>query len=177
MERYKIKKYLVMVIIFIIFLNTLFVSGCSMRNCEYKAPQKYYAQMTMTTYSDTEKQNIIYDMKTLYNNNEYKIKISYEDINLFINLVDGKYTVVNDKYKENEILTGSSIFDGLIKEISLDKFSGIKSEVQGLVEYQEDNYRYVLEYNSRNFAPNKLLIYKDDTLIKTFEYNNLEMYK
>jgi len=131
----------------------------------------------MTTYSDSEKQNIKYDMKILYNNDEYKIIINYNNINFFINCVNGKCILVNDKFKDSQIVGSLAVFENFYNEISLDKFTGIKGRTLNTVEMYDGLFKYVLEYNKKNFGPKKLQIYKDDALIKTFEYNNVELYK
>ena len=148
-----------------------------MKEDEYAAPQKYYAEIVMTTYSNSDKQNIKYDMKILYNNNEYKIKVSYNNINFFINCVNDKCALINNKFENDKIIGSLAVFENLYNEINLNKFSGIKSRASNTVERYDGLYKYVLEYQKGNYSPKKIIIYKDDTLIKTFEYNKVELYK
>ena len=168
----EVRKLLLVVTIIITLLT-----GCSFKGDEYIAPQKYYAEITMTTYSNSEKQNIKYDMKILYNNNEYKIKINYNNINFFINCVDGKCTLVNEKFKDSQIVGSLAVFESLYNELNLDKFTGIKSRALNTVEKYDGLFKYVLEYEQKNLSPKKIQIYKDDALVKTFKYNKVELYK
>ena len=164
-------------LLLVIFIIISLLTGCSLKEDGYIAPQKYYADILMTTYSNSEKQNIKYDMKILYNNNEYKIIINYDNINFFIQCADGKCILINDKFSDNQIVGSLTVFENLYNEINLNKFTGLKSRALNSIETYDGLYKYVLEYNKKNFSPIKLHIYKDDAIIKTFEYNNVELYK
>lgn len=165
------------ILIIAVLVIILFLTGCSFRKTEYTAPKKYYSEILMTTHSDSEKQNVKYNMKILCNDEEYKIIINHGNVNFFIQLTDGKCTLINDKFTDNQILGSLTVFENLYSEIDLDKFTGLKSKASNTVEAYEGLYKYVLEYNKNNFSPQKLYIYKDDFIIKTFEYNNVELYK
>lgn len=164
-------------LLLVIFIIISLLTGCSLKEEEYIAPQKYYSEILMTTYSNSEKQNINYDMKILCNNDEYKIIINYDNINFFIQCADGKCTLINDKFTDNQIVGSLTVFENLYNEINLNKFTGLKSRALNSIEAYDGLYKYVLEYNENNFSPKKLHIYKDDAIIKTFEYNNVELYK
>lgn len=164
-------------LLLVIFLIITLLTGCSLKEDEYIAPQKYYSEILMTTYSNSEKQDIKYDMKILCNNDEYKIIINYNNINFFIQCADGKCVLINDKFSDNQIVGSLTVFENLYNEINLNKFTGLKSRALNSLEAYDGLYKYVLEYNKNNFSPKKLHIYKDDAIIKTFEYNNVELYK
>ena len=170
-------KRLLLVINIIIFIIISLLTGCSSKGKEYVAPPRYYSDVIMTTYSNSEKQNIKYNMKILYNNNEYKVIINYENINFFIQFADGKCVLINDKFSDNQIFGSLTVFENLYNEIDLNKFTGLQSRALNSLEAYDGSYKYVLEYNNNNFSPKKLHIYKNDALIKTFEYNNVELYK
>jgi len=57
-------------LLLVIFIIISLLTGCSLKEEEYIAPQKYYSEILMTTYSNSEKQNINYDMQILCNNDE-----------------------------------------------------------------------------------------------------------
>ncbi|QSX06048.1 hypothetical protein JYG23_00850 [Sedimentibacter sp. zth1] len=131
----------------------------------------------MTTYSDSDKQNIKYDMKILNNNEESKIIINYNDINFLINCSDGKCTFINKKFQSNQIECNLPILNYLIEEISLSKFNGIKSKANNTVELNIGLYRYVLEFKKGTYSPRKMMVYKENSLYKNFEYKKIKLYK
>lgn len=170
-------KRLMLIISMLIFIIVLLLTGCSIKESEYIAPQKYYSDIIMTTYSNSEKQNINYDMKILYNNDEFKIIVKYNNINFFIQCAEGKCVLINDKFSDNQIVGSLTVFENLYNEINLNKFTGLKSRASNSIETYDGLYKYVLEYNKNNFSPIKLHIYNNDGIIKSFEYNNVELYK
>jgi hypothetical protein len=155
----------------------LFLAGCSALKTEYITPTRYYAEVSINTYHNPNGQEIKYSLKILQKDNEYKIIINYNNVNFFVQFNDGKCTLINDKFPDNKIVTKMSTLENLFKDLNLDKFNGVSSLGPNTVEAYDSEYKYILQYDKSNFAPQKLSIYKNNSIIKVFEYKNVELYR
>lgn len=164
-------------LLLILFIIFLFLTGCSYGKTEYITPTRYYAEVSINTYHNPNGQEIKYNLKILQKDNESKIIINHNKLNFLIQFNDGKCTLINDKFPDNIIVTKMSAFENLYKEINLDKFNGLKSSGPNTVEAYDSEYKYVLQFDKKNFAPQKLSIYKNNSIIKIFEYKNVELYR
>ncbi len=161
-----------------VFIIFLFLTGCSYLKTEYIAPERYYAELSIRTHHhNSNNEEIKYNLKILQKDNECKIIIGHNNVSFFIQFNDGKCTLINDKFPDSKIVTTMPSLEKLYKEINLDKFNGLKSVNSNTVEAYDSDYKYVLQYDKKNFAPQKLSIYKNNLIIKTFEYKNVELYK
>lgn len=160
-----------------IFILFLFLAGCSAVKTEYITPTRYYAEASINTYHNPNGLEIKYNMKILKKDDEYKIIISYNNVNFYVQFNDGKCTLINDKFPDNTIVTTMSTLENLFKDLNLDKFNGLSSLGPNTVEAYDSEYKYILQYDKANFAPQKMSIYKNNSIIKVFEYKNVELYK
>lgn len=164
-------------LLIIIFISFLLLAGCSSSKSEYISPDKYYAEVSVSTNSSSDGQDVKYNLKILHKDNEYKIIINNNNINFLIQFNDGKYTVINEKFPDSKINTTFYNIENLYNEINLDKFNGLKSVSPNIVEAYDSEYKYVLQYEKRNFVPQKLTVYKNNLIVKIFEYKNIELYR
>lgn len=162
-------------ILLIIFIVLLFLTGCSNSNKEYITPENYYAELSASTYHS--EREIKYNLKILKKNEDTKVIISNKKVNFYIHFNNGKCILINDKFPDDKITAVLPAIENLYKEINLDKFNGLKPVGPNTVEAYDSDFKYVLQYDKNNFAPQKLSIYKNNTIIKTFEYKNVELYK
>lgn len=162
-------------ILLIIFIVLLFLTGCSNKQKEYITPDNYYAEISVSTYNVDREVN--YNLKIMKKSDDTKIIVNNKKVSFYIHFNNGKCVLINDKFPESIIETSLKAVESLYKEISLDIFNGLIPIDDNTVEAYDVDFKYVLKYDKNNFAPVKLNIYKNNTIIKTFEYKNVELYK
>lgn len=168
-------KKALLIIMTVLLLSSF--SGCNYGAKDYIAPSSYYAEAMVVTYRIENGEEIKYNLKILKKDAECKLIIINNKVKFFIQFNEGKCTLVNNKFPDSKIQATMTSFENLYKEISLDKFNGLKSVNSNTVEVNDSEYKYILQYEKNNFAPQKLSIYKNNSLIKTFEYKNVELYR
>lgn len=151
--------------------------SCTNTSGGYYPPQKYYAECEVTAYYGSDSENIKYNMKILKEDKNIKIIIDYNNVNFLVDCSNGKCTLINKKFNDSKIECDLTVLKYLVEEISLEKFVGLKSKADNTVELENGLYRYVLKFEKGTNSPRKVLIYKENSLYKNFEYKNIKLYK
>ncbi len=168
-------KKALLIVITMLILSSFF--GCSYGKKDYLAPPSYYAEAQVVAYRVDNGEEIKYNLKILKKDAECKLIIINNNVKFFIQFNEGKCILINNKFPDSKIQSTISSFENLYKEINLDKFNGLKTLNSNSVEINDSGYKYILQFESNNFAPQKMSIYKNNSLIKTFEYKNVELYR
>lgn len=153
------------------------LSGCKEKEALYKAPNAYYSEIQVKDYSNINRQNTNYNIKIINNKGDINYNIEYEDVNIFVSYKDGESTLINKKFGNNQIKFNLQSIKTIVDDLDLKKFNDLKCNLSNTVEYTDGLYKYVLEFQTKTFSPKKIIVYKENSLYKNYEYKKFELYK
>lgn len=161
--------------ILVCILLVLALCGCKKTNKFYQAPLKYTAETVMTVNADNQDKE--YMMNIACDINKYKITVKNNLINYGILYDEETCTLINDNFKENQVvLNNPTIIDSMLYEINLNKFTGMECDESNTITLNDGSFKNILVYDQKTFKPVKISVFRDDELVKTVEYNNVELY-
>ncbi len=144
--------------------------GCTAKSEPYVIPINYTGEALVKVY--TEKSENDYKVSIICRDNNYSIRTDTgnEAWNSAF-FQDGRCVLNNDKFPENsQVIENFVIGDTLIHDFDLEKFHNSLDTTPEEIIYWDGTYKHVLNFSKENLLPSTIFIYKNDNLVKTIEY-------
>jgi hypothetical protein len=153
------------------------VSGCSIQSKvdPYVIPVNYTGEAMMKVYTE-------------YSENDYKVNIICRDNNYSFRMDTGtqvwnlaylsgnRCVINNDKFPENSIaIENFKLADFLTYDFNLSKFNSSMDTMPDELVYFDGTYKHVLNFSKERLLPSSIFIYKNDNLVKTIQYEKLNV--
>jgi hypothetical protein len=161
---------------FFVILNFIVLAGCSVKNESFVIPVNYTSDAVMKVY--TENTENTYNIKIKCKDGDYSFLINEGPSKWGVDYVDGSCVLNNDKFKENNVkIDNFKMVNPLVYEYDLSKFNNSSDTISQEVVYWDGTYKHVLNFNKENLLPDEIFIYKNDNLVKTIQYSNINIDK
>jgi hypothetical protein len=163
--------------LFIIIIAAVISFGCSRREAEYTIPENYTAEAVMKVYTDKTENS--YSIKILCRDNSYTFSISDGSAAWNIAMLsDKRFMINNENFPEgSDAIEDFYLKDALVYDFNLSKFNNYTEEIPDEIIYLDGKYKHVLSFSKQNLLPKTIFIYKNDILVKTIEYNTINVEK
>lgn len=170
MMKYKVK----LVVCVILFILLIGLCGCSEKQQKpFVIPVNYSSEVLVKLY--TEETENTYNVRVIINEGTYSLNVNDGSMNWNISMDDSSCVLYNDKFKENIVkIDNFKIRDLVISDFNLSKFNNIAEPIPEELIYWDGTYKHVLNFSKENLLPENIFIYKDENLVKTIEYKNIE---
>ena len=164
-------KFKILLLIILAFV----VNGCSIKTeaDPYVIPVNYTGEALVKVYTENSE-------------NEYKVVIVCRDKNYSLKsenkaqswntayLSGNRCVLNNDKFPENSVVIENfKLTDSLIYDLDLSKFENSTDTIPDELVYYDGIYKHVLNFSKETLLPEKIVIYKNDNLVKTIQYEIL----
>lgn len=161
--------------ILFLILIILFVSGCKEKVDPFVIPVNYTGEALMKVY--TENSENAYKVNIICRDGNYSFR-TYSDTQAWNTayLSGNRCVLNNDKFPENSVVVENfKLADSLIYDFDLNKFESTLDAMPEELVYYDGTYKHVLNFSKEKLLPASIFIYKNDNLVKTIQYEKLNM--
>lgn len=164
-------KLKILCLILIIFT----VCGCSAKIDPYVIPVNYTGEALMKVYTENSKN--AYKLNIICRNNNYSFKTDSSSIIWNTAYLSGNRCVLNnDKFPENSVVIEDfKLADSLVYDFDLTKFDNRVETIPDELVYYDGTYKHVLNFSKESLLPASIFIYKNDDLVKTIQYEKINI--
>ncbi|MGD9567252.1 MAG: hypothetical protein AB7V48_02845 [Sedimentibacter sp.] len=158
-----------------LILMLLTVSGCSTKPNPYVIPVNYTGEALMKVYTDNSENS--YKMSIICRNNNYSFRADTNSLVWNTAYLSGNRCVLNnDKFPENSVVIENfKLANSLVYDFDLTKFDSKAENIPDELVYYDGTYKHVLNFSKENLLPASIFIYKNDDLVKTIQYEKINI--
>lgn len=159
----------------ILVVLTLTVCGCSKKVEPFVIPVNYTGAASMKVY--TENSENVYKINIICRDGNYSFRADTEAQSWnFAYLSGNRYVLNNDKFPENSVVIENfKLTDSLIYDFDLAKFDSSAETMPEELVYFDGTYKHVLNFSKESLLPSTIFIYKNDDLVKTIQYEKINI--
>lgn len=153
----------------------LAVCGCSAKVDPFVIPVNYTGEALMKVYTENSENTYKVNIICRDGNYSFRTDATTQAWN-FAYLSGNRCILNNDKFPENSVVIENfKLSDSLIYDFDLTKFDiSIDTMPEELV-YFDGTYKHVLNFSKERLLPSTIFIYKNDKLVKTIQYEKMNV--
>lgn len=164
-------KLKIMCLVLLIFA----ICGCSAEVDPFVIPVNYTGEALMKVY--TENSDNAYKVNIICRDGNYSFRTNTEKESWNVAYLSGNRSVLNnDKFPESSVVIENfKLSDFLVYDFDLAKFDSSLDTMPEELVYFDGTYKHVLNFSKENLLPATIFIYKNDNLVKTIQYEKINM--
>lgn len=163
--------------ILILLILSMLMVGCKANSKTNIIPQNYTSEIVLKLYNKEGENSYKIDFLCRENNYSIKATTPFQSWNTSY-LSDSRFIINNDKFPESSsIIENFKLSKQLIYDFDLEKFKTTSQVVSDQLIYCDGTYKHLLNFSKENFLPESILIYKNDKLVKTIQYEKIKVEK
>lgn len=157
----------------ILILST--VCGCSAKADPFVIPVNYTGEALMKVYSDKSENAYKVNIVCRDGNYSFRADTGTQSWN-FAYLSGSRCVLNNDKFPEDSVVIEDfKLADSLVYDFDLAKFDSSLDIMPEELVYYDGTYKHVLNFSKESLLPKTIFIYKNDNLVKTIQYEKINI--
>lgn len=156
-------------------LIVMTVCGCSAEPGHYVIPVNYTGEAFMKVYTKNSEND--YKVNIICRDNNYSFKTQTNSSAWNAAFLSGDRCVLNnEKFPENSVVIENfKLADSLVHDFDLSKFDVNLDAIPDELVYYDGTNRHVLNFSKESLLPASIFIYKNDDLVKTITYEEINV--
>lgn len=151
------------------------VCGCSARTEPFIIPVNYTGEALMKVYTDNSENPYKVSIVCREGNYSFRADTAAQSWN-FAYLSGDRCILNNDKFPESSaVIENFKLADSLIYDFDLGKFDSSSDAIPEELVYFDGTYKHVLSFSKESLLPETIFIYKNDNLVKTIQYEKINI--
>lgn len=153
----------------------LAVCGCAAKVDPFVIPVNYTGEALMKVY--TENSENAYKVNIVCRDGNYSFRTDAATQSWNSAYLSGNRCVLNnDKFPESSVVIENfKLADSFVYDFDLTKFDISMDTMPEELVYFDGTYKHVLNFSKERLLPSTIFIYKNDNLVKTIQYEKMNI--
>ncbi len=161
--------------IFCLIVLVIALCGCSAKTEKFVIPANYTGEALVKVYTDNSENSYKMNIVCRDGNYSFRADTGKEAWN-FAYLSGSRCVLNNDRFPESSVSVDNfKLIDSLVYDFDLTKFNTSMDELPDELIYFDGNYKHVLNFGKESLLPASIFIYKKDNLVKTIQYEKINI--